>query len=179
MDLVALARSNEPLRLSPLGDGAASICACCGHMQAKHMVGARGLCLTCAPAFAIDEPDIDTVAQLIFLPAMDQGVLSRLVAALHTACAATGHSVFDPSQEGASGAAGRVFGTLRAAHVDAIARTGTDRPSELRAALRGQSIQRAPVSNGESGLRVLMLGTWFAEDPSLYRRAARQWAAAE
>ena len=176
IDLVALAGSTELLRLSPLGAGTASLCTCCSHMQATHLTGTRSLCLTCAPAFAMDEPDIDAVAQLIFLPAMDQGVLSRLVVALHTACAAAGCSVFDAPNEGAAGAARSVFGTLRAAHVDAVTRTGTDRPSELRAALRGQNIRDARRSSVESGVRVLMLGTWFAEDAGLYRRCAEDWA---
>jgi hypothetical protein len=176
IDVVALARTNTLLRLSSFAPAVTGLCSCCAHMPATHAIEGRDLCLTCVPAFVMDEPDIDAVAQLVFLPAMDQGVLSRMVVALHTACAAAGCSVFDAAEHGTAVAARRIFGSLRAKHVEAVARTGTDRPSELRAALRGRPPRAAPGPGVESGVRVLMLGRWFAEDPGLYRRAAQEWA---
>lgn len=175
MDLVHLALSRDVLRISQAEPGEGRSCGCCGQLPPAGAVASQALCLTCLPAFALDEPGIDSVGQLIWLPTMDQGVLSRLVAGLHTACARTGSTVFDGGAEGA--AARQLFHTLRRTQSEAVVRVGTHRLSELRAALRLQrSIERQERRAEESGLRVLMLGTWFDDDPGRYQRAASEWA---
>lgn len=176
MDPVSL--SMQPagaLRLGPLAANAPDRCACCGHLAPAASVAGRPLCMTCVPAFALDEPDIDKVSALIWLPHLDQPVVSRLVTAVHTARAAdtTANPTTDPV--GFAKAAQAVLDMLLAQRAAAIARIGTDRPSVLRAAglsLNGITI---PKRTGVSALRFVALGGWFGPDNGLYQSAAAEW----
>jgi hypothetical protein len=150
-------------------------CTCCEHMLAAVTVAGRSLCLTCAPAFALDEPGIDDVATLIWLPHLDQGALSRCVTALHVAARATGHTVYDQSLSGQALNAKRAFEALLSCRLGALEKIGTDRPSLYRSALKSLSRNPLPETH-ETGLRILMRGTWFPDNPRRYLDAATEWA---
>ncbi|MFT8643472.1 hypothetical protein [Gluconacetobacter sp.] len=131
--------------------------------------------MTCVPAFALDEPDIDKVSALIWLPHLDQPVVSRLVTAVHTARAADTTAIPTTDPVGFAKAAQAVLDMLLAQRAAAIARIGTDRPSVLRAAglsLNGISI---PKRTGVSAVRSVALGGWFGPDNGLYQSAAAEW----
>ncbi|MBB2164483.1 hypothetical protein HLH26_08005 [Gluconacetobacter sp. 1b LMG 1731] len=131
--------------------------------------------MTCVPAFALDEPDIDKVSALIWLPHLDQPVVSRLVTAVHTARAADSTVIPTTGPVGFAKAAHAVLDMLLAQRAAAIARIGTDRPSVLRAAglsLNGITI---PKRTGVSALRFVALGGWFGPDNGLYQSAAAEW----
>jgi len=150
-------------------------CTCCEHMLAAVTVSGRPLCLTCAPAFALDEPGIDDVATLIWLPHLDQGALGRCVTALHVAAKAAGHTVYDQGLSGEALSAKRAFEALLSCRLGALEKIGTDRPSLYRSALKSLSRNPFPEAH-ETGLRILMRGKWFPDNPRRYLDAAQEWA---
>ena len=176
-DVMTKGASDAVLRITVLAEGKTPACSCCGHLPASGIVARDAYCLTCLPAFALDETDIDSVARVMWLPEMDQGVLSRLVTGLHTACAAQNVTMTRGTADGRAQSARGVFAELRKRESEAVARIGTDRPSELRATLRHMRATKMTSDRvGESGLRILSLGTWFATDPGCYEAAAKAWA---
>lgn len=144
-------------------------------MLAAVTVSGRPLCLTCAPAFALDEPGIDDVATLIWLPHLDQGALGRCVTALHVAAKAAGHTVYDQGLSGEALSAKRAFEALLSCRLGAVEKIGTDRPSLYRSALKSLSRNPLPEAH-ETGLRILMRGTWFPDNPRRYVNAVTEWA---
>lgn len=144
-------------------------------MLAAVTVSRRPLCLTCAPAFALDEPGIDDVATLIWLPHLDQGALGRCVTALHVAAKAAGHTVYDQGLSGEALSAKRAFEALLSCRLGALEKIGTDRPSLYRSALKSLSRNPLPEAH-ETGLRILMRGTWFPDNPRRYVDAVTEWA---
>lgn len=150
-------------------------CTCCEYLLAAVTVAGKPLCLTCAPAFALDEPGIDDVATLIWLPHLDQGVLGRCVTALHVAARAAGHTLYDQSLSGQALSAKRAFEALLFCRLGALEKIGTDRPSLYRSALKSLSRHPLPEAH-ETGLRILMRGTWFPENPRRYLEATTEWA---
>lgn len=144
-------------------------------MLAAVTVSGRPLCLTCAPAFALDEPGIDDVATLIWLPHLDQGALGRCVTALHVAAKTAGHTVYDQGLSGEALSAKRAFEALLSCRLGALEKIGTDRPSLYRSGLKRLSRNPFPEAH-ETGLRILMRGTWFPSNPRRYLDAAQEWA---
>ncbi len=173
---ITAATPGRSLRIEPLEDIQKGLCCCCGHLAAAAAVAGNALCLTCVPAYALDEPGIDDVATLIWLPHVEQGALSRCVTALHVACAAEGATIHDETLTGRSKDARRVLDALLACRAGSNERIGTDRPSLLRAAMRALQGHKPPRPEGETGLRVLTLGLWFPDHPRRYYDAAAEWA---
>jgi len=171
-DLVLLARSSHgALVASALGPGEADACRCCGAAPAVLQVAGFLLCRTCVPAFALDEPGIDDIASLIWLPHVDQGVLGRIVAALHAAAGQQGLTIHDVDLRGQAALARMAFDALKAQEAGAIARIGTARPSALRTA--ALALDQVARRRGETGLRVLFNGNWFANAPDRYFETIR------
>ncbi|MBB2156629.1 hypothetical protein HLH33_09960 [Gluconacetobacter diazotrophicus] len=173
-DLVRLARApSGTLTLSERKPDSGTRCGCCAADHAVHLVADIPLCLTCVPAFALDEEGIDNIASIIWLPHVDQGVLSRLTAALHAVAAQEGHRVLDSNLTGWSAKASLSYKALVVRQTAAIAKMGSSRPSELRAAVLGLSEEQMDGRKGESGLRILINGTWFASHPDRYYSTLR------
>jgi hypothetical protein len=173
-DLVTLARAPShslvPSDREP-GDGA--VCACCAAARAVHFVGDTPLCLTCLPAWALDAPGIDEIACLIWLPHLDQGVLSRITAALHAAAAHEGHTIHDRKLTGRPAAARLAYDALKELEGEVVQRLGSSRLSDLRQAVLRLSDSQIANRQGESGLRVLFSGRWFAPQPDRYFLSSR------
>ena len=167
--------ARERLTVEDLKAPLSGHCTCCEHMLAAVNVAGRPLCLTCAPAFALDEPGIDDVATLIWLPHLDQGALGRCVTALHVAARAAGHTVYDQALPGQALSAKRAFEALLSCRLGAVEKIGTDRPSLYRSALKSLSRNPLPEAH-ETGLRILMRGTWFPDNPRRYVDAVTEWA---
>ncbi len=175
-DPVIHARAPEgALRLSTQGIRPGQGCMCCGRIDARVAVAHVVVCLTCAPAYALDEPDIETVAALIWLPQMDQGVLGRLVSAIHLA--RKHPEITDVAGMGVTADhASRTFGELHALRAEARKRFGTDSPATLRRVVSRTPSPDLDARNGMSGLRILMRGTWFGTDPDFYLRTLHDQA---
>lgn len=167
-DLVRTARSPGTLMASPLGEMDETICICCQHARATVAVAGEPLCPTCLPAYALDTPHIDEIASLIWLPQCDQGVLSRLTLALHSACAQQGETISTAST-GQAGHAAAIFAELRALAGELIKRIGTAQISHLREAAR--KLSQAPLQRQHvaSGIRVLHHGVGLPDEPDSYR----------
>lgn len=163
MNPVELAmKQGAGLHVTPLPENPPTRCECCGHLAPFGTVAGHALCVTCLPAFALDEYDIDQVATLIWCPFFDQGTLNRLVSALHAVCAQHGTTLTASSLSGEPLAAKRVFDVLHSQHSLAFRALGTDRPSVLR-----EAAQTLPPGHDHalSGIRCLTLDTWFSEEP--------------
>lgn len=160
------------LSMNPVTEG--QDCVCCRNTTARLLVADIPLCPTCAPAYALDEPDIDTVAVLIWLPQMDQGVLGRLASAIYVAKthpdAASGEGAARAEQ------ANRVFLALYKLREQAQERFGTNSPAALRRIVSTTPCDDLFGRQGTSGLRILMRGQWFRTDPDFYTRTLRSWA---
>jgi|GEM_PF-2948028 len=167
-DLVRYARSPKTLIIGRFKGPDETICVCCQHAKATVSVAGKALCPTCFPVYALDTPRIDEMASLIWLPHVDQGVLSRLVLALHSACAQQGETI-STATTGQAGHAAAIFAELRALAGGVIERIGTAQVSHLRDAakkLRDDPLQRKYVA---SGIRVLHHGVGLPDEPHAYR----------
>jgi len=167
LDPVRYARADRILTAKKLAEPGTTICACCQHMPATATVGDTALCPTCLPAFALDANGIDHVASLIWLPQLEQGVLSRLVLTLHVTCARQSVTV-RTAATGEAGIAALNFELLKIRENALVDRIGTARISEFRKACRkldSDPVQRAHFVNG---IRVLHHGKWFGDAPQLY-----------
>ncbi|MCE2576669.1 hypothetical protein [Komagataeibacter sp. FNDCR2] len=161
------------LSMNPVPEGQG--CKCCGNMSARLSVADIPLCPTCAPAYALDEPDIDTVAVLIWLPQMDQGVLGRLASAIYVA--KTRPDVANGEGSARAEQANRVFLALYKLREQAQERFGTNSPAALRRIVSNTPRHDLDGRHGTSGLRILMRGRWFSVNPEFYTRTLRLWAA--
>lgn len=166
-DIIAVASSASRLLATDIASApeADRPCACCGFQQAPTSIGDLPLCLTCAPAFALDMPGIDQVARLIWLPHIDQGMLSQLVRALHVA------RLSDGQRDRANGLA-----ALAARSAEAEQRLGTCLISEFRHAVRDGGDTSRVAESVLPGIRVLALGRWFDPDADLYDVHLQRWA---
>ncbi|GBQ91228.1 hypothetical protein [Asaia krungthepensis] len=167
-DLVRYARSPGTLIASRFEGPDETICTCCQHARATVSVAGKALCPTCLPAYALDTPRIDETASLIWLPHVDQGVLSRLTLALHAVCAQQGEAI-GTATTGPAGHAGAIFAELRAQAGGLIERIGTAQISHLREAAR--KLSQAPLQRQHvaSGIRVLHHGVGLPDEPNSYR----------
>lgn len=118
------------------------------------------LCIVCAPAFSVDDPDTDKFSTLVWLPQIDQGYLSRLVRSAYQAQYVPASSPPDAVER-----ASRAYDTLtELENLRSVVKQmiGTDRISVLR-----KLIPDIPQHDlffrlkRVSGLRVLPLGPWF------------------
>jgi len=169
LDLVRYARSPRKLLASAFEGPAERICICCQHAKATVLVAENAVCPTCLPAYALDTPHIDEMASLIWLPQLDQGVLSRLVLALHFACAQQNETI-RTATTGLAGHAAAMFAELYAQGDGLIERIGTNQITHLREAaekLAKDPVQRRHFTNG---IRVLHHGTGLPGEPEVYRR---------
>lgn len=179
-DLVTLARAPRgALRLEALSPADGPIeCACCQAAPAEATVAGIPLCMTCQPGIALDEPEIDNLVSIIWLPHLDQGMLSRLVAAIHMAAAREGTTVHQASLTGRTAHARAAFKGLRALESEALQRLGTTRVSEFRAAALALTESDVANRSSESGLKLLFNGSWFSAQAGRYndmlRESARQ-----
>lgn len=167
LDLVRYARLKKKQIATRLEEPGTTICACCQHMPATATVGDTALCPTCLPAFALDAHGIDHVASLIWLPQLEQGVLSRLVLTLHVTCARQSVTV-RTAATGEAGIAAMNFELLKRREDALVNRIGTTKISEFRESckeLKTDPVQRAHFVNG---IRVLHHGCWFSDAPQLY-----------
>lgn len=155
LDLISHCRAPRGT-LKPTAEATvATECACCGLPGASIRVGDGLLCMICVPAFALDTPDIDTMAGVIWMPQMDQGVLSRLVCAAHAALRPQNTAEV---QERARNALDSLA-DLRSA---SRRRIGTYQPSVLReTALTVPAHSLIKRRDRLSGLRILALDAWF------------------
>lgn len=135
-------------------------CSCCGEMGTSVSASGAKLCIVCAPAFCVDEPDTDKVSTLIWLPQIDQGFVSRLLRSAYQA-----RYVPASSPPAAVERASRAYDILtELENLRSVAKQiiGTDRISVLR-----KLIPEIPQYNlflrskRVSGLRVLPLAPWF------------------
>lgn len=141
-------------------------CNCCGIRGVSMTVLDAQLCMVCAPAFCVDEPEIDALSTLIWLPQIDQGFLSRLLRAAYAARYV--QSDPDPIQLAMASRANDLLTELGKLRSDAKRVTGTDQVSTIRRLAPGIPqynlfLRRKRVS----GLRILPLEPWFdmhAED---------------
>lgn len=156
-DLVRRARSPRTQLASSIVETDETHCTCCQHAKARWSVEGHLLCPTCVPAYALDAPSIDEVASLIWLPQVDQGVLSRFTLALHLARALEHHSVGPISSE-ASECAAATLSELRALSAGVIERIGTAQISHLREAARGLDQPPLQRAHYTCGIRVLHHG---------------------
>lgn len=140
----------------------ATDCACCGLSGASTRVGGTLLCMACVPTFALDLPSIDTMAGVIWLPQMDQGVLSRLVCAAHAALRPQNTTEV---QERAQS----VLDCLADLRSASRQRIGTYQPSVLReTALAVPAHSLIKRRDRLSGLRILVLDAWFRTEASSF-----------
>lgn len=143
-----------------------SICPCCGMAGVNTSVEEQKFCMVCAPAYGVDEPDVDTVSVIIWLPHLDQGLLSRLLCSAYAA-----RFVSSPVCTAEVVMASRsydILAELEALRSEAKRRIGTDCVSVLRKLIPNIP-QLSLFQRGIhlSGLRILPLGSWFdihAED---------------
>ncbi|GBR20276.1 MULTISPECIES: hypothetical protein [Asaia] len=167
LDLVRYARADKELNAQKLVGPKSTICACCQHMPATATVGDTTLCPTCLPAFALDASGIDHVASLIWLPQLEQGVLSRLVLTLHVTCARQSVTV-RTAATGEAGIAAMNFELLKRRETALVNRIGTAKISEFREACKELKIDPVQRAHFVNGIRVLHHGCWFGDAPQLY-----------
>lgn len=167
LDPVRYARADKLLIVEKIKEPGTTICACCQHMSATATVGDTALCPTCLPAFALDAHGIDDVASLIWLPQLEQGVLSRLVLTLHVTCARQSVTV-RTAATGEAGIAALNFELLKMRENALVDRIGTAKISEYRKACR--KLDSDPVQRAHfiSGIRVLHHGNSFSDAPQFY-----------
>lgn len=150
-------------------------CPCCGMTGVNTSVHDQKLCMVCAPAFALDDPDADTISTVIWLPQIDQGFLSRLIYAAYSARLVQSNS--NILELDLAARSYDVLSELESLRAEAKRIIGTDQVSVLR-----RLIQHIPQyslfqrQNRPTGLRVLPLAPWFDIHAQDYRKliAARK-----
>ena len=137
-----------------------SCCSCCGIQGVSMSVSGLKFCTVCAPAYSVDEPDIDAVCALIWLPHIDQGFLSRLLRAAYAARYVSTDPT--PLQLSMASSANNLLIELEKIRSSAKRMIGTDQISVLRSVA-----PKIPQFNlflrlqRVSGLRILPLEPWF------------------
>lgn len=145
-------------------------CACCDLQPARTRVAGTPLCLTCAPAYALDQNGLGALTCLIWQPRFDQGVLSRMVHAIHAATLLAA-SVPDTAIQEQAQRGQDILAELNRTRAQARACLGTDSPAELREIVSSMAFGEFIGRTSVSGVRVLLLKPdWFAPDVDLYRR---------
>ncbi|QEO18866.1 hypothetical protein [Acetobacter vaccinii] len=145
-------------------------CACCDFQPARTRVAGTSLCLTCAPAYALDQDGLDHLAHLIWMPRFDQGVLSRMVRAIHAANllaeSVTDTAIHDQAQRGK-----HILDALIRTRGQARECLGIDSLTQLRKTVSSMAVREFVGRSSMTGLRVLLYRpAWFAPDVDLYRQ---------
>jgi intracellular multiplication protein IcmJ len=144
-------------------------------VDAQRRVAACPLCFLCCH---LERPSIDAEAALLWLPEMSQAALNVTMRMIHTELRALGEDLDDaPLRNTPKGAkidrARSALGVRRAA---ASARLGTDRPSELAAALYrlspGAYVNRSTLL---SGVRLLPRGHFYERGADVYPEIVDYW----
>ena len=146
----------------------------------QRLVAACPLCFLC---FHLERPSIDSEAVLIWLPEMSQAALNVTMRALHIELRALGEDLDDADQQ-RSNTPGRahldyaraIFGERGAA---AVARLGTDRPSELAAGFfRLSPSAYANRAKLLGGVRLLPRGHFYDRGADVYPEIVDFWRGA-
>jgi intracellular multiplication protein IcmJ len=162
-----------------------SVCGYCGQPGAMFdVVGeAPACCVLCYLARHLERPRIDEEAILVWLPEMDQRILTLICREMHIELRAAQEALHDDAApRGDAPELARLHHArqaLRQRAEPAAARLGTDRPSELGEALR--SLPRTVRSRQAAllgGLRLLPRGRFFADDEDVYLSVVDAWRSA-
>jgi intracellular multiplication protein IcmJ len=146
----------------------------------QRAVAACPLCFLC---LHLDRPTIDAEAALIWLPEMSQAALNVTQRAIHIELRALGQDLDDAGQR-RSNTPGRAHfdharAILGARGAAAVARLGTDRPSELAAAFYrlspGAYANRAKLL---AGVRLLPRGRFYDRGADVYPEIVDLWRGA-
>ncbi|HUC12417.1 MAG TPA: hypothetical protein VL985_18635 [Stellaceae bacterium] len=146
----------------------------------QRLVAACPLCFLC---LHLERASIDSEALLIWLPEMSQAALNVTMRAIHIELRALGEDLDDADQR-RSNAPGRAHldharATLGARGAPAVARLGTDRPSELAAAF--YRLSPAAYANRTkllAGMRLLPRGHFYDRGVDVYPEIVDFWRGA-